>query len=273
VASEFSWVHDLGMINPSLGGIVADNTVNNAMAGLVVDGATGAVTLQNNTVTNSGGKFLASCGEREFDAYSISSASLSYVSTNQPAPSNKSYTGCIANWWTKDSTPARCEGAQYAYPHYGIKDGKCLASCGVLGGTLAPKSSCASNGLREVGSAYDVPNCCASLCDPKTQPSPHYGVKNGACIQSCGAMGGTLAPKSSCASNGLRDVGTSYDVPYCCAPLCDPKTQPSPHFGVKNGQCRPSCGAMGGTQAPKSSCASKGLTDVGVAYDVPYCCK
>ena len=31
--------------------------------------------------------------------------------------------------------------------------------------------------------------------------------------------------------------GPAYDVAYCCKEICDPVTQPSPQWGVKNGQC------------------------------------
>jgi hypothetical protein len=57
------------------------------------------------------------------------------------------------------------------------------------------------------------------------------------------------------------------------APTCDPKTQPAPHWGVKNGQCLPSCGGLGGTSSFATPCAQNGKVDAGAAHDVPYCCK
>jgi len=53
-------------------------------------------------------------------------------------------------------------------------------------------------------------------CDRVTQPAPHWGARNGQCLRSCGAMGGTNGSDVPCSSHGWRDVGTAYDVPYCC---------------------------------------------------------
>jgi hypothetical protein len=57
------------------------------------------------------------------------------------------------------------------------------------------------------------------------------------------------------------------------ASVCSPTTQMAPDWGAKNGQCLRSCGALGGTQALADACSNHGLTDVGAAYDAPYCCK
>lgn len=54
------------------------------------------------------------------------------------------------------------------------------------------------------------------ICDPATQPSPHWGIKSGKCYRSCGALGGTRGFTTTCASNGMIDAGIAYDVPYCC---------------------------------------------------------
>jgi hypothetical protein len=86
-------------------------------------------------------------------------------------------------------------------------------------------------------------------------------------------MGGTSAFDTPCAQNGKVDAGQAYDVTYCCKEICDPVTQPSPQWGVKNGQCLQACGLIGGTAAFETPCAQNGMTDVGPAYDVAYCCK
>jgi hypothetical protein len=166
-----------------------------------------------------------------------------------------------------------CNPSTQPSPNWGVKNGTCMLSCGQIGGTRSFTTTCASNGLRDVGVAYDVPYCCGPLCDPVTQPAPNWGLKNGQCIPSCGGIGGTVALKTACSSNGLKDMGAAYDATFCCGPVCDPKTQPAPNWGVKNGQCIPSCGGIGGTRSFTSSCAQKGMRDAGNAYDVPYCCK
>jgi hypothetical protein len=166
-----------------------------------------------------------------------------------------------------------CNPSTQPSPDWGVKDGTCMRSCGQIGGTRSFTTSCASNGLRDVGVAYDVPYCCGPICDPVTQPFPHWGVKNNVCMLSCGQIGGTAAPKTACSNNGLKDMGVAYDVSYCCGPVCDPKTQTAPNWGAKNGQCLPSCGGIGGTRAFTTSCAQNGMRDAGIAYDVPYCCK
>jgi len=60
------------------------------------------------------------------------------------------------------------------------------------------------------------PPAAAPICDPMTQPSPHYGVKGGRCLGSCGVIGGNAAYANPCSANGAQDVGQAYDVPYCC---------------------------------------------------------
>jgi hypothetical protein len=54
---------------------------------------------------------------------------------------------------------------------------------------------------------------------------------------------------------------------------CDPVTQPAPHYGMKGGQCLPSCGMIGGTASLSDPCDTRGMIDVGTAYDATYCCK
>jgi hypothetical protein len=54
------------------------------------------------------------------------------------------------------------------------------------------------------------------ICDPVLQPSPNWGVRNGACLPSCGGAGGTAALATSCSSAGLQSAGSAYDTEYCC---------------------------------------------------------
>jgi hypothetical protein len=91
---------------PLFGGIVENNHIDGAMLGLNVDKATGSVVVRNNTVTNSGGKYLTSCGRRRMKSYNISPGSvvdraMDQIPTN--AYQRESWKGCIPNWWTQDS--------------------------------------------------------------------------------------------------------------------------------------------------------------------------
>jgi hypothetical protein len=45
-------------------------------------------------------------------------------------------------------------------PHYGLENGVCKPSCGVLGGNYAPPNPCSNYGAQDMGDAYDVPYCC-----------------------------------------------------------------------------------------------------------------
>lgn len=169
-----------------------------------------------------------------------------------------------------------CDPASQPSPQWGVKNGQCLQACGVIGGTSAFTTPCSQHGKLDAGPAYDVDYCCkdpASVCDPVSQPSPQWGVKNGQCLPACGVAGGTSAFTTPCAQNGKLDAGPAYDVAYCCKEICDPATQPSPQWGVKNGQCLQACGLIGGTAAYTTPCSQHGMVDAGPAYDVAYCCK
>jgi hypothetical protein len=48
---------------------------------------------------------------------------------------------------------------------------------------------------------------------------------------------------------------------------------PWPHYGCEANACKPSCGVLGGNVAPADPCENHGWTDMGDAYDVPYCCR
>ncbi|MBK9038501.1 MAG: right-handed parallel beta-helix repeat-containing protein [Bdellovibrionales bacterium] len=123
--------------------------------------------------------------------------------------------------------------ANHTAPHWGVKGGQCLASCGGLGGTSAFADACSNHGKVDAGRAYDVPFCCkdpapvspppppppppppTSVCDAN-HPAPHWGVKGGQCLASCGGIGGTSAFADACSNHGKVDAGRAYDVPFCC---------------------------------------------------------
>lgn len=66
---------------------------------------------------------------------------------------------------------------------------------------------------------------------------------------------------------GLHAFELPWDGPVC------PADKPLPHHAARDGACRPSCGAAGGTAALYSGCAGAGLTVAGEAYDAPFCCR
>jgi hypothetical protein len=112
-----------------------------------------------------------------------------------------------------------CDPVSQPLPAWGQKNGQCLKSCGDLGGTASFVDACSLHGMKDAGSAYDVPFCCkagASTCDPATQPAPNYGVRNNRCLPSCGGIGGTAAYPDSCANHGMVSAGESYDSAFCC---------------------------------------------------------
>jgi hypothetical protein len=53
-------------------------------------------------------------------------------------------------------------------------------------------------------------------CNPVTQPAPHWGMKAGRCLGSCGRIGGRAAFHEPCWQHGMAAAGEAYDVPYCC---------------------------------------------------------
>lgn len=73
-----------------------------------------------------------------------------------------------------------------------------------------------------------TPTPVVNLCNPDTQPAPHYGMKNGACLPSCGTLGGISAsPDKVCSDQGqgYESAGQAYDVVYCCK---GPQPTPAP---------------------------------------------
>jgi hypothetical protein len=54
-----------------------------------------------------------------------------------------------------------CDPVNQPWPHWGERRGRCLKSCGSLGGTHSFSTSCDRYGMVDMGEAYDVPYCCA----------------------------------------------------------------------------------------------------------------
>ncbi|MBI4349460.1 MAG: hypothetical protein HY553_21675 [Elusimicrobia bacterium] len=107
---------------------------------------------------------------------------------------------------------------------------------------------------------------------PAGRVPPYWGEKGGMCLPSCSSLGGTFSGTSVCPSYDLRDAGSAFDADYCCKPICDPTSQPYPHFGPKNGQCLKSCGGIGGTHNYDEGCEVHGLMEIGPQFDVQHCC-
>jgi len=84
---------------------------------------------------------------------------------------------------------------------------------------------------------------------------------------------GKAWPAASSLFDRALQAIASGATPAAPAATCDPTSQPSPHWGVKNGQCLPSCGGLGGTSSFPTPCAQNGKVDAGAAYDVDYCCR
>jgi len=57
-----------------------------------------------------------------------------------------------------------------------------------------------------------------SNCDTASQTAPNWGLTRGACLPSCGGIGGTTALNNyeTCASKGLLNAGAAYDADSCC---------------------------------------------------------
>jgi len=60
--------------------------------------------------------------------------------------------------------PIKCGDAGHPSPRWGVKGGRCLPSCGELGGNRSLSTSlCSAHSLVDAGDAYDTPNCCAAV--------------------------------------------------------------------------------------------------------------
>ncbi len=180
--------------------------------------------------------------------------------------------------------PSTCDPRAQPFPDWGVKNGQCLRSCGQLGGNWCEGGASCPSGTTVAGASYDCNVCCKSggttsgACDPRTQPFPGWGVKDGQCLRSCGQLGGNWCEGGSSCPSGTTVAGASYDCNVCCksggtsSGACDPRTQPFPDWGVKDGQCLRSCGQLGGTWCEGGTRCPSGLSVAGLSYDCPVCC-
>ncbi len=83
-------------------------------------------------------------------------------------------------------------------------------------------------------------------------------------------VGAFLTPKT--ASDRTIQAGfLAFPIPKTLS-WCS-SSQKAPDWGQKNGKCLASCGGIGGKVSYNEPCVQHGKADVGVAYDVPFCCK
>ena len=124
--------------------------------------------------------------------------------------------------------PTGCDntcGSTKVLPHWGPGNGgACLPSCGILAGSSAQSfwsGSCESHCMADAGTAFDMPVCCV----PNGRSAPHWGPKNGQCMQSCGGLGGDVSGNVPCASRWCGSVRcqsapggetNAFDVAHCC---------------------------------------------------------
>jgi hypothetical protein len=85
------------------GGTVTRNTIRNAMLGLNVDSLAGPMTITDNQVLSSGGRFEGTCGMRDLPAINVAPESRRFIDTGAiarsaaAAPSSTEFAGCIFN--------------------------------------------------------------------------------------------------------------------------------------------------------------------------------
>ena len=84
---------------PVSGGVVADNSIANAMIGLNIDSLSGPMQIRDNSVTASGGRFASECGDRLWPAINVSPNSRRFVRGNvaDVASGSLSTSGCLLN--------------------------------------------------------------------------------------------------------------------------------------------------------------------------------
>lgn len=130
------------------------------------------------------------------------------------------------------------------------------------------------SGLGPNAAGVTLPFDSGGIC-PDNKPFPNYGVKNGQCTPSCAIAGGNASGSQCSDSNYHINIIPAHDVDICCqrTPIC-PSNKPSPAYGVKNGQCLPSCGTAGGN-ASESQCSDTRYNINIISqptYDVDVCC-
>jgi hypothetical protein len=119
--------------------------------------------------------------------------------------------------------------------------------------------------VSETGQSYRTD--CAAQYNQQCQTGP-YGGYCAACLPGYRCPTGLCwTPPMAC-----EPEAPPAPPPPPPPPICDPASQPSPDWGAKNGQCLPSCGALGGTASFGDPCEDHGMLNAGTAYDVLYCC-
>uniref|UniRef100_A0A7S1CKZ5 Uncharacterized protein n=1 Tax=Bicosoecida sp. CB-2014 TaxID=1486930 RepID=A0A7S1CKZ5_9STRA len=64
--------------------------------------------------------------------------------------------------------PISCGDAAHPAPNWGVRGGKCLPSCGGIGGTASFDDPCSNHDLVDVGAAYDAAFCCTAVPATRT---------------------------------------------------------------------------------------------------------
>jgi hypothetical protein len=155
---------------PVKGGRFESNVVLRSQTGLVIDDVDGMRIGLNEVAQSGGGRHRTSLGEWDAPAIIVTSKSRAIIEggTNaRPAPNRYTkidVTGRIPNYSVTNPVPEQEHGCsdpvRYPFPHYSLKNGRCLKSCGALGGKHASEIACETIGRLPAGDAYDVPFCC-----------------------------------------------------------------------------------------------------------------
>jgi hypothetical protein len=84
---------------PVSGGIVAGNSIVNAMIGVNIDSLSGPMQIRDNKVIGSGGRFASECGDRLWPAVNVSPSSRRFVRGNiaDVASGSLRTSGCLLN--------------------------------------------------------------------------------------------------------------------------------------------------------------------------------
>jgi hypothetical protein len=147
--------------------------------------------------------------------------------------------------------PSACDPVKQPSPDWGIKNGKCLQSCGQASDQ---KGRCEWQGCREGERSvenYQCNYCCvpsesaSKICDKdKGQVEPHWKEVKGRCLPSCGHGGGSSARCREEKCTDKEEDIESWDCTalgkHCCVPKNDPGILDvgcrKPEYNIKTGQ-------------------------------------
>lgn len=81
------------------GGMISQNEISNALIAINIDSPTGPVTIRNNKVKNSGGRFNSDCGRRDWPSVNVAPAARPFVRGDPSSATEGSVvsTSCIVN--------------------------------------------------------------------------------------------------------------------------------------------------------------------------------